>query len=816
VQEAGGGARRLSGTATRGTRSSPYQGLAPFGAEDASFFFGREREREVVIANLRARRLTVIYGDSGVGKSSLLRAGVLSELQRQARDDLRERQPPEFIPVIFSAWSDDPMAGLRRAVRSAIADVLPEAVPEESDGGLVETLTAWAGALGCEFLIILDQFEEYFLYHGHEEGQGTLAFELPRALNDRDLPASFLLSIREDAFAKLDRFKTQVPSLLDNYLRVRHLDERAAREAIERPLEAWNNTVPEGERVQAGSALVDTVIKEVRASAGPGGGSAQGVVEGDGHVAEAARVEAPYLQLVLTRLWDEEMKTGSRRLRPETLRRLGGTRDIVQNHLDEAMSTLSPEEQELAAGAFYYLVTPEGTKIAQSLQTLSVYSGRSPEELEPVLEKLATSESRILRPVAPPPGIAGGTRYEIFHDVLASPVLDWRNRHERTTLEKARIEAERRRDEALAAVERRRRGALLALGLGILAFALTLYATDALDSVELKTVDARFDVRGKASAPRDMAVVVIDNRTLSDLRAGYPLPRAAHARLVDLLRRAGARLIVYDLEFFGQKPEDDRLLAAIDRARPVVLGAILTTAAGGTLLFGNDVVAKEIGARVGSLVLPPDEVVRKVSYTANRLPSLAVVAAETLEQRRIDPSELGDGDMWVDYAGPPGTIPPVSFSQVLSGAVPADRFKDKVVVIGNTSLGRDQHRTSMGDGSMPGAEIQANAIDTVRRLAPLRSWGGAGPVLVIIVFALLAPLLALRLRPLVVAAVPILVLVMYLVAAQVAFEDGHIWPVTYPLFALIAGTIGALLIGVAFRIRTPERDEHRIVEPNLP
>ena len=63
---------------------SPYKGLAAFGDSelDALLFFGREREREAIVANLLASRLTVLYGPSGVGKSSLLSAGVA---QRAAR-----------------------------------------------------------------------------------------------------------------------------------------------------------------------------------------------------------------------------------------------------------------------------------------------------------------------------------------------------------------------------------------------------------------------------------------------------------------------------------------------------------------------------------------------------------------------------------------------------------------------------------------------------------------------------------------------------------------------------------------------------------
>jgi ABC-type taurine transport system ATPase subunit len=69
--------------------SSPFVGLAPYREEDAEYFFGRESETRVIIANLRSERFTVLYGPSGVGKSSVLGAGVLPELRRQV---LRHRR----------------------------------------------------------------------------------------------------------------------------------------------------------------------------------------------------------------------------------------------------------------------------------------------------------------------------------------------------------------------------------------------------------------------------------------------------------------------------------------------------------------------------------------------------------------------------------------------------------------------------------------------------------------------------------------------------------------------------------------------------
>jgi hypothetical protein len=75
------------------------------------------------------------------------------------------------------------------------------------------------------------------------------------------------------------------------------------------------------------------------------------------------RIEAPFLQLVLTRLWHEERAQESQALRQETLHALGGAGRIIRTHMDSAMNALSPEEQETAAGIFRYMVTPSGTKL---------------------------------------------------------------------------------------------------------------------------------------------------------------------------------------------------------------------------------------------------------------------------------------------------------------------------------------------------------------------------------------------------------------------------------------------------------------------
>ena len=112
-------------------------------------------------------------------------------------------------------------------------------------------------------------------------------------------------------------------------------------------------------------------VRRGRVSIGDDGGAALGAAGRIG-------VETAYLQLVMRRLWDEEIAAGSQRLRLETLRRLGGADTIVHGHLDDVMAKLPEEQRDAAAGAFRFLVTSGGRKIALSSQELREFSDASP------------------------------------------------------------------------------------------------------------------------------------------------------------------------------------------------------------------------------------------------------------------------------------------------------------------------------------------------------------------------------------------------------------------------------------------------------
>ena len=475
-------------------RDTPYKGLVPYSEEDAAYFFGREAEREIITANLMASRLTLLYGASGVGKSSVLRAGVAHSLQRLAQKNLSDRGAPEFGVLVFNSWRDNPVEVLERRLDEALSPLAPNRgdFPASGSRELPEILKDWSDAIDGDLFIILDQFEEYFLYHAQEDGDNSFAVQFPRAVNRSDLRVSFLISIREDALAKLDRFKGRIPNLFDNYLRIDHLDRNAARTAITEPAATYNSLHPESS-IHIESSLVEAVLDQVRTDEVVLGGGGRGVVEttSDQSCADE-RIETSYLQLVMTRLWQEEVGAGSRKLQLATLNTLGGAKTIVQTHVDAVMQRLEADEQRAAAQLFYFLVTRDGTKIAHTVSALSEYTRLDETRLTGVLEKLCGADARILQPVDPPPGQPDSPRYEIRHDKLAAAILDWRRRYAQ---KEGRAEAERlaQQAEAQARVEEKAKSAARLRWLSIALAVMTLLAS----------VMAAYAFKQRSSAVRD-------------------------------------------------------------------------------------------------------------------------------------------------------------------------------------------------------------------------------------------------------------------------------------------------------------------------
>ena len=274
-------------------------------------------------------------------------------------------------------------------------------------------------------LVILDQFEELFVYQPGLRVEAPVPAVLVDAAGDPRSRVNFLIALREDALADLHLFKGHLPGLFENRIRLEPLSRAAGRDAIVKPLELYDQLAAGQEPVTVEAQLVEDVLDQVRI------GRVRPAQVGIGSVADLDgdrdQVEAPYLQLVLRRLWEVERGKGSTVLRASTLAELGGAEEIVRDHLRGALTALEPAQQSWASKMFNHLVTPSGTKIAHGVGDLAAYAGTSEANVEPILRAL--TEARILRPVAGQ-GEVDDARYEIFHDVLAGGVIAWRDEYE--------------------------------------------------------------------------------------------------------------------------------------------------------------------------------------------------------------------------------------------------------------------------------------------------------------------------------------------------------------------------------------------------
>src|SRR5947209_2291888 len=202
--------------------------------------------------------------------------------------------------------------------------------------------------------------------------------------------------------------------------------------------------------------------------------------------------------------------------------------------------------------------------------------------------------------------------------------------------------------------------ALLAVGAGLI-----VYGVDLWPSVEHRTVDARFSVRG-TSTPRNLLLVTIDGTSLAALKMNFPLPRSLHARALDVLRTDGARAIVYDLQFTEptRASEDLALYRAVGRAAGhVVLVTTETNSRGQADVLGGPAQIARVHALVAAANVPTDEdgVVRRYPYSIIGLPSAPVAAARVASGRPLSRGGFDARGAWIDFRGPPGPIPAVHF-----------------------------------------------------------------------------------------------------------------------------------------------------------
>lgn len=347
----------------------PYKFLDYYESKDAAIFFGRQDETQTLSSLIHAHRLVLLYGASGVGKTSLLLAGAIPRLEHA--------EPP--YETLYVRALEDPALVIRRALRRR----LPEAnLPQ--DGSLADLLDSAAKALGHTLVIILDQFEEFFIRLSPESRSVFIA-GLGALYDARDVPVKVVLSLREDWLASMSEIEERIPEVFRTRMRLLPLTHDQARQAITAPVERLG--------VRYEPALVKRLLDDLMG-------------------AEGTAVMPPQLQLICSMLY-AEMKPGEHLITLAAYQRLGSAHGVLQRYLNDELARLGSDERALARAVLGELVTSQGTKAVKDRDELAVALDADVSIVQLVLEKLV--RARLLRVLERQDG---ETAYELTHEYL--------------------------------------------------------------------------------------------------------------------------------------------------------------------------------------------------------------------------------------------------------------------------------------------------------------------------------------------------------------------------------------------------------------
>ncbi|HVR95995.1 MAG TPA: hypothetical protein VMW27_05235 [Thermoanaerobaculia bacterium] len=320
----------------------PYRGIDSFRLVDHSIFCARQQEVQKLFRAIVIYRGVLLYGASGVGKSSLVNAGLLPELlaegfsperirvqPRRHQEVIVERIPrtadgrPPYLPSLFADGED----GESRVVLSA------------------EELSARLRKIegGSRPLLIFDQFEEFVTQFeeapqavNRQEAaaaQDALLGALTELLRDHSFPVKLLFSFREDYLARLNKLFAVYPSLTDQYLRLVPPDKSALPEIIRGP---FRN---ESLRQHFGKALPEEVAEEL-------------AHEIDAH-RQGGPVNLSEVEIASLRLWESPD--------PAALLKNRHVQGLLEDYLADSLQSLA-SLRDPAIALLSRMVTKRGTR----------------------------------------------------------------------------------------------------------------------------------------------------------------------------------------------------------------------------------------------------------------------------------------------------------------------------------------------------------------------------------------------------------------------------------------------------------------------
>lgn len=389
---------------TPAAADNPYRGLRAFEAEHRDLFFGRGAELRAVLDRLRSDAFVLVAGDSGVGKSSLCRAGVCPSVVEGALDPKRRwsyttmtpgRHPLRALVTALASCLDLEQEGILSIVESRL----------DSLGWLIHRRLGQAHGR----LLFIDQLEELVTLGERDEVEvvGNVLAQLAAGIPGLRL----LATVRGDFLTRA----AAIPGIGEDMSRaiylLRPLTANGIREAIVSPAEAM------GVQLES-SALVDELV--------------------------TAGLESslPILQFALAELW-EVRDRGSRVITSDDLRGIGGVVGALARHAEGLMASLLPMQRVAAKELLLRLVTIDDTRASLTREELVGTN----EDARLALDALVRGRLLVVRDGG------DGSVYELAHEAL---IRGWGNL--RRWLDEAAEARERRHRLELGAAEWERLG----------------------------------------------------------------------------------------------------------------------------------------------------------------------------------------------------------------------------------------------------------------------------------------------------------------------------------------------------------------------
>ena len=447
--------------------TNPYIGMDSYTEDYAYYFCGREKWQQLIIDNLKTSSITIFHGKSGVGKSSLLKAGVSSKLHVEAEENKKKKEGmpgmPKLAVVVFDNWSkSNPLDNIRTSIENSVKKVLDKELEElKSDvnelmktwgksektinasprANLFQTWKAYAELVSGEYwggklLIILDQFEEYFLNQPEKDENKEFEQELFYAVYHSNLDVNFLISIRSEELFKLKLFEGYIPEILDNCIELKYLDRDSAEEAITEPIARYNKLHPKtvyqiGEDKKETKTVVDIILDQVELLKNQQDNTQSNSTD------NKKSIETSCLQVLMKRFFDEaEEKNGKRILSLKVLKKLGNgycekaAEEVIKEYLNEQIKDLSSRDKKITTFILYHLVTPSGVTLSLTANDLLSYKKEIPicyfnleeNELSQLLSKLSQEPYRILQ-------VHKNKRYTFRQTALIRAIEHWRKQY---------------------------------------------------------------------------------------------------------------------------------------------------------------------------------------------------------------------------------------------------------------------------------------------------------------------------------------------------------------------------------------------------